>query len=468
MPTAPVPRRTWLRLAAALLPGASALLTTGCAMPRPPRPAASPKDRNGPVAGDTPARGGSSAAAAPIRLTVDYPFTQARGLLDRFNATHPSVTAVAFSRPQPVYLAALAQGTVFSRAAPYLRALDGALRVLNFNPATLLPGGVEAFALSGRTLALPTTVRPWCVAWRTDAFQAAGLPDPDPQWTLDAFEAACAGLQHAAAAGRVKGLAAALSPAVGQYRITDTSHHSIQFLSGTLTEEGLWEGFALGFGGAVIDRGRFVLTDPGTVAGLGRLVSIGARYGLPPAKVPAQVAGLSQLLDLYALDLVPYGPDVTGLYDPRWRFARFPRLPVVPVVPTLFMGAGLITQPRTTAGAVAPYANAAAEFLVWSSGSEAQALLTGAGVAPVSADAATQQRFWSAAPAKSRAVGDWQHFVNYAEGWPAYPPTPIMADALTQAVQAPSTLGALLAGAEQKMNAAVATALNAAPASPPV
>lgn len=299
------------------------------------------------------------------------------------------------------------------------------------------------------------------MAWRPDAFAAAGLPDPTPEWTLHDFEAACAALQGVVAAGKVNGLASVLWPMAGaMYQIADTSDHSPEGFRGSLYFPGLWVGFARGFGGQIVDKGRFTLTDPGTVAGLGRLVHMAARYAMPPARVPKQVDGISQLMDLFALDFFPYDPTVISRYGERWRFVRLPRFPVDPLIPTSFTGAGLRLGSPTPTGTppkdLDRYVAAAAEFLTWSYGSEAQTLLAAAGVVPVLADPATQDRFWSASAPNFRAVGDWGHFVNYAEGWTAYPPDSIMGDTLSAAVQAPATLPALLKQAEQKMNAAVA------------
>jgi ABC-type glycerol-3-phosphate transport system substrate-binding protein len=375
------------------------------------------------------------------------------------------VTAVPFSKAVPILLVAVGQGPQF-RQGVTLNPLDSALRPLNFDPNTLLPGSVQAFTGADGTDALPTTVAPWCVAWRTDAFQAAGLPDPDPHWTLDAFETACAAIQKVATAGKVRGLAAVLAPMVGDvYKITDTSTHTTQFLSGSLSGQGLWVGFARGFGGGVIDKGRFVLSDPATIAGLGRLVDIAARYGLPPAKVPTQVHGIPALFDLFAMDFVPYRPGLAPTYGDRWRFARLPQFPVASVIPTLLTGAGLSAPPRMPADVIGPYVTAAADFLTWSYSSDAQAMLSAAGIAPVLADANTQARFWTRSSANAQAVGDWRHFINYAEGWPAYPPRQIMGDTLSQAVQTPASLGAILVQAEQKMNAALTAALTSGPGS---
>jgi len=174
--------------------------------------------------------------------------------------------------------------------------------------------------------------------------------------------------------------------------------------------------------------------------------------------VPARLDGISNLFDLFALDFLAYEPEVASLYGPKWRFARLPLFPVTPVIPTLFVGAGLNAPPGMPADIIDPYESAAVEFVTWSYGAEAQALLAAAGVAPVLADAAIQKGFWTAASGNAEAIGDWRHFVNFAAGWPADPPSQIMADALTQAVQAPATLATLLAQAEQAMNAAVAGA----------
>lgn len=340
--------------------------------------------------------------------------------------------------------------------------LTGALQTLNFNPSILLPDSVAVFTAGGQIYALPTSLSPWCVRWRTDTFEAAGLAPPDPHWTLEDFQGACAALQKVVRAGKVPGLAAVLGSMLGgQYRMTDASEHATDFWEGSIFQAGLWEGFALGFGGTLVETGRFTLTGTGTLTGLSRLVQLAADYALPPAKVPTTIAeprgpGRPVRDGVHAL--------LGGWVSPGQGvgYARLPAFPARPVIPTVFTGSGLyapLDRPPSTAAAIAPYPAAAAQFLVWTYGPQAQSVLAAQGSPPVLADPAAQAAFWNGPARQASAVGDAAHFVNYAAGWPTYPSDQIVANALAAAVETPGTLAAQMAGAENRWNAAAEAAL---------
>jgi ABC-type glycerol-3-phosphate transport system substrate-binding protein len=442
-----LPRRTLLARIGALATGIAATSAGGCRG----RHASGRSSTPGATSVGHP---GFSSPGAPIDLVVQAPFSDAPDLLAQFNATQQGIRAMPWSRVVPILLSEVVQGAQFQQQqAPNMIPLTTALRDLNFDVKTLLPGGIDAFTVSGTLAALPTTLRPYCVAWRPDAFEAAGLQPPSVGWTLAEFEAACAALQQTIAAARVEGLVSVLGPMVGtEYTVTDTSTRGTEIISGSLSEPGLWVAFALGFGGTVVAKNAFVVTDPGTVTGLSALVHLAAQYGMAPKLIPAQVDGIANFVNLYAMDFVSWDPGVTPLYGTKWRFARLPVFPVTPVIPTVFVGSGLSAPAGYPASAVSPYETAAARFLEWSYGSEAQALLGAAGVLPVISDVTVQESFWNHAPAEMQGIGDWRHFIDYADGWPGYPPIAIVANALAQAVQDPSTIGTILSSLQAALN----------------
>lgn len=361
--------------------------------------------------------------------------------------------------------------------------LDQGLRRRNFDPAVLQPGLASAFSWRGGTYALPLMQYPWAIQWRADVFEAAGLPPPAADWTLDDFTAVCTELQGYARSGAAPAIHAPLGPLAGQkFLWIPPDSWDADVGLGTW---GLWAGFAVGFGGSTAANGLFRLTDPATVEGMGRLVDLAARFALPPLTMkgpPMTSSGLPSIPPLpasacdstrpYAMQFSPYVPPL-GLLAPTagcaqiWRWARLPRFPMNPVIPTAVVGVGLrdgsahqaITgakpQPAVPPMPVAqalPYIDAAVDFILWTYGSDAQALLAAAGLPPVVADAKAQARFWALTGDDAQPVGDWTHFQPYSADWPAIPPANLIGDALSQALADPTQLPALLAGAEKAMN----------------
>jgi len=449
-----VSRRVLLRQAVGAVPGAATVFLAGCALAKSARPTAALLASSAPSAGDL----------VDIQTSSAF-FNSVPQLMEGFNAAQRNVV---LKRPvyfvkDPLELEPMPQDFV-DQFYPQALPLDVPLRKINFDPSTLLPGSVAAFTRQGHVYFLPITQYPWCVRWRTDAFQAAGLPDPDPRWTLGDFEGTCEELQGLAASGRLSGLHAALGPVFGQYPVRDAKGRlQATFFGAGSAGGGLWQGFAVGFGGSLVQAGRFRLTDPNTLAGLGHLVDMARRFALSPDKVPITVTGMAGFTDRYAMEFMQYdplahpGPLHLFEYDARWHYARLPVFPTNPVIPAAFQGQGLVHRPwegPPPAGSVITrYVNGTAAALLWLYGTEAQRLLMAAGVAPVTADSTAQGAFWSTVDPAARSVGDWQHFVNYAEGWPAVPPATIVAQALEGAVRDPGTLGQQMAQAEQQMNA---------------
>jgi len=434
-----ISRRALLRQAA---PGAAALLLSGCAVPR---RAATGAYRSSALPNSSP--------RPPLHLGAYGIFGSVPHLYDRFNATHPGMVITAGRSPG----AGLVLNGMFEdgidQQVQQFEPIEGPLRATNFDPARLLSGSVAAFSPSGHIYGLPVSQAPRCLWWRTDAFAAAGLTAPDPLWSLADFESACATLQGLAAGGRLRNLEFALGPMLGRYTVVDKHGQVVAGFPGALESGGLWEAFALGFGGSVVDAGRFRLTGAQTLVGLARVVDIARPYSLPTAAAPIPAESMAAFSDRYAMEFTAYSPPGGSTppdlprHDSRWKYVRLPVFPATPIIPTAYWGEGV------TAGSAAPYTDAAARFLLWLFEQEPQALLAAADIPPVLADPAVQGAFWTNAAPATQAVGDWRHFVDYPEGWPATPPNSIVAQALEQAVKDPPALADALAQADRQMNA---------------
>ena len=461
-------RRDLLRAAALAWPGGITAALAGCGPgPAAARPSSSPRSSSGPMVLNM----GPGPSAVP-------------GLVAAFNAAQGAVQAMPFPKSGGTgAVRSLQVGTVTQYALPRgaaasLEPLDVALRVHNVDAAALTGGAVAALQLRGVTYGLPLTQLPWGVRWRTDVFAAAGLDPPAADWTLDEFEAACTALQAFAAAGRAPAIDAALGPFLGEYGMPVDAIETF-WVPDAFEAPGLWSGFVSGFGGTVAESGRFALTGAAALEGFGRLVDLARRFGSSsaaagapnPTEFAAVLSGCPPTGGNYGLWFAPYVPllRVASPVQPapvacaQWKWARLPRFPVSPVIPTVVSGLGLAWQPPDIPRQAAPplppavtveaSIDAAAAFLVWLYQAAPQGLLRAAGFVPVSAAPADQAPFWSAAAADIRALGDYAHFVDYAAGWPAVPPTDYVGQALAQAVAAPANLAALLATAQQQCNA---------------
>lgn len=140
-------------------------------------------------------------------------------------------------------------------AAGTFAPFEPALREVNFEASTLIPGALDAFAGKGGHYAIPGYAGPWAVQYDTAVFQQLGLPSPAADWSIDDFEGTCAVITAAIGRGRVPHLQAALPPLVGTYPWPPAPPGSkIQLRAfGQFNDADLWGAFVIGFGGTVID-----------------------------------------------------------------------------------------------------------------------------------------------------------------------------------------------------------------------
>ncbi len=347
--------------------------------------------------------------------------------------------------------------------------LNGALALEQVNTRNVLAGGMAAFTIHGQVLGVPLSVVPCAVGWRRDVFAAAGLPPPSPYWSWAEFVNACNVIQGLAQAGRLGEVKWALGPMTGTFS-TQAAGRTIATWGGAATTPGIWEAFALGFGGVVASGDKFDLTSSGVVRGLREFVNVTRRFAMPARLVPTKdVAAVDSMPDWYAMAFSVFAPQigpaqrVAGVpqFDSRWEYARLPVFPVRPVVTVGFLGAGLQYSPppgshTTLAQALETNARAigiGSRFLSWLVGPRAQAMIAASGLPPVLSNG--QDGFWTRQK-NGKAVGDWRRFVYFAENWPVLPPPAIMNSVLGSAVADPGSLEAGLREAQLKMNNYVA------------
>lgn len=329
--------------------------------------------------------------------------------------------------------------------------LESALRAHNFDPSLLIPGSMGVYVRGHHTTALPFAEIPWAVLWRPEAFTAAGLRPPSPEWTFQEFRAACVALRAVSASGRVRGLRGALAPLVTDPPRTQPGSPKgsrgipTGALKGTfygaLGYPGLWQGFVWGFGGTLVSKGRFRVTDAGGVAGMGALIDLAREFAVSQAD--ALALGFALAFSLYRPSGTP----------PGWRWARLPRFPVRPVIPTASVAQGLAYNRHTTS-APAPNSRellATVEYLLWWYSPAATSLLIAAGPPPALGNPAVQARYWRAKADGAAAVGDWRHFRDCYAGFP-WVPDKVVFETLNQVIAGSVTLHSALGTAEQQMN----------------
>jgi ABC-type glycerol-3-phosphate transport system substrate-binding protein len=210
-------------------------------------------------------------------------YARVPGLAAAFNASHRGLSVAAGSTPEagtrsPFTLAlapAPAEGS-----GRGLVPLGAALRQDGFVSARVAPQALDLYRVEGALLGLPVAQWPIAVRWRADAFAAAGLSAPAPQWTVADFEAACLAIAGVIRTGAVPGLQAVLFPMGDRPGA----------VPGALGQPGWWSAFALGYGGSVVQGGRFSF-DSNAVLGLGALAGLARRFGAPAAAA-ADVAAL--------------------------------------------------------------------------------------------------------------------------------------------------------------------------------
>jgi len=137
----------------------------------------------------------------------DHERTYYEQLAEAFHKTHPSITVQIVSSDAVTggdwdnglrKLAAATDTFAFWRAPEPEEFRQGFLHDLqpfietdeNFQPDDFYPGLLELFRWGGNTWGLPAQIQPILVFYDKAAFDAAGLPYPQPGWTFEAFEAA--------------------------------------------------------------------------------------------------------------------------------------------------------------------------------------------------------------------------------------------------------------------------------------
>lgn len=359
----------------------------------------------------------------------------------QFSAQYPRVDLVPIriGRSNGYWLDLLTgRGSIEGNYA-YAR-LESALRAHNFDPSILIPGSMGVYVHGHHTVALPFAEIPWAVLWRPQAFAAAGLRPPSPEWTFAQFRDACVALKGVAASGRVRGLKGALAPLVTDLQRTRPGRPKGYFF-GALGYPGLWQGFVWGFGGTLVSNGRFRITDSGSVAGIGALVDLAREFAVSQAD--ALALG-------FALWFTLYRPSGT---PPGWRWARLPRFPVRPVVPTASVAQSLAYNRHTTP-APAPNSRellAAVEYLLWWYSTAATSVLIAEGPPPALANPEVQARYWRERTDGAAVVGDWQNFRDCYAGFPWVPDKVVFA-ALDQVIAGSASLPSALGTAEKQMN----------------
>lgn len=412
-------------------------------------------------------RASSQSAIPPsptVTVAVDGFLAAFPHLMQTFASDHPSVAVVPVIATQRSYAIEERQPGADNR---HWVSLDAFLRRSDFDPSGLLPGTMGAFISRGAQDAVPITQAPAAMHWRRDVFDAAGLPAPQPSWTLAQWLDACNRIQAVIASGKVEGLVSVWGP-LRSMRIG--SGADVMGLPNPLGNPSLWVGFALGYGGTIVQGGHFDFSDAKVQAGLAQLVSLARAFGAPAGVLPTRKADVPTFPEKYAIEWVQYlpargfpaAPPPLPQYGPEWRYARFPRLPVRPIVPTNLLGLGVVLTDGSQGTPPPPQADldAADELLLWLYQPNQQRELAAAGIIPILADPATQATYWSSVAADVRAVGDWSHFQPATLGWPGLPPENLMGDALAQAVEDPGTLSGALGSAASQMNAWVAAQSN--------
>lgn len=379
----------------------------------------------------------SGAQTGPVTLSVlSFGPAGLPNVSGAFAKQHPGIRLVQADMPNTYYVNMLTGQNVVLSPGQYAP-LDAALRAANFDPTVLASGSLEPFVLQGHTIALPFTAIPWAVQWRTDAFTAAGLPSPSPDWAFDDFRDACAALSSLAASGRVKGLQGALAPLVG-----DPAPGAREWYPSALTYPGLWQAFVWGFGGTIVNDGQYRLTDSSSMKGFTNIVDLARQYSVSQAA--AMAGGYALSFNLYRPGQLPAG----------WQWARLPRFPEKPVIPTVSVAQGLAyrsTAPGTPPPPEASMLSAAVEYLLWWYTPAATSLLMAESTPPALAGAAEQESYWKSKTGGAPAVGDWANFQDCYSGLPSAPDA-IMYDAINHVVTGKADIQDALATAQKNMN----------------
>lgn len=403
-----------------------------------------------------PAKSGASPSSPQGVLVVSdtWYYNIVPGLAAAFNVAHQKV-AVKTSTVRPLGIAcpysvgSLSPSTLSLKHSTQIP-IDGPLRAGNFDPNTVQTGLLDGFRWHGQQYGLPMQQYPLAVRWRRDVFAAAQLTPPDAEWTIDDFLTACAVIADLIPAKKVPGLRAVLPP-FQSYRAGDRGGSMNGFL---------WPGFAIGYGGSIVQKGVFRF-DSKALIGLAAFVDLARRFGADASTEAATIgdtSGYAMVFDAWRPPKLVQTTEDSKLintssamaFDSLWSYARLPRFSVRPVIPTSVTGVG-VTGPSNGDPNLL---SAAVETLTWLYSAQAQTSLRAWGAVPVLADMQAQSPFWDLQSPEDQAVGDWNNFLAYDAGWPA-DIGPYVSAALVAAMNDPSQLQTQIASAVEKMNAAV-------------
>jgi len=345
--------------------------------------------------------------------------------------------------------------------------LNLALRLLNFDPASLVPGALEAFSAAGQVNAMPISAEPYGLLYQPAVFAAAGVAPPTPDWTFEDLAGACAAIQLVVPQLAGLGIYGPLPPLVGQasipvvFRNGGRSEHFEFQVEGTLNDGLLIQAFAAGYGGWLAQGGSYDFTNSGAVRGLTALANLARQYGAPAGDLPHSLSAQNSFRNGAAMDFGLYAQGAGS----RWRVSRLPRLPLLPVVPAQLTGIRLAWETSTgristtgTHEAPDQAVMALVQYALWQYG-QVRATPAGNLPAPVLADAALQAAYWSA-PLRKNSGGpgtaDWPHYLFLYQGWPPVPkldPIGMLYAAVSQAASGGDLVSALTA-AEGTLNRA--------------
>jgi len=316
-------------------------------------------------------------------------------LADGFKALHPNVTVQLKEYDAANYdtqmIADLAAGTapdiyVLKNLKNFVTYSDGGQLVDVSDVAGGLGdlGGLSAYAIDGKTYAVPYRQDSWVLYYNKDLFDKAGVDYPDGSWTWDDYAATAKEL--------TTGLKAAGSAAVGTYQ------HSWQSTA---------QGFALAqTSGAELESGNFSYLKPyytrvldlqtaGAQPNFGTVTTNKLTY---QAQFGKQQAAMLPMGTWYVATLIKQRG--TGDADTfNWGIAPAPQFsgstagtsntPVTFGDPT-----GLGINPATADGERLAVAKA---FLTYAAGEDAAKALAGIGITPANTSDAVAQTFFGLA-----------------------------------------------------------------------
>jgi len=302
-----------------------------------------------------------------------------------------------------------------------------ALRALNFDPQTLLPGLYPGYVSGGRVFGLPYTLSPWGVVYNKAAATAAGVAVSRP-WSLSDFEHACVLLQSwVTREGRATVIGSVLPPLVGQWQVP----HSYTWPGVFAGSPRLWMAFVAGFGGSPFGDGGFDVTGDAAMQAFVTLGDWQRRFGAPLDPSPRTWKLANQIHQATALQFgFPWSVGYTGANG----FMPFPALPARQPVPVVSSGVSLWAEEPPPAAQL----QLAVSFMLWLLRPAQQAALGTAGNPPVLADPLAQAAFWNAGIASYPPVvgpataGLWKRFVDPLAGIPPGAPVGKVGAALAQ------------------------------------